>query len=87
MGFVCGGKRLSKEADDSYESINRNIPGRQRRLPSFVIEKGYMDFIERMRAGAAWWIPASKGDIKTAVVLGFNRTKPELVLEKWRAAG
>lgn len=63
-----------------------DIPGRERRLPSFVIERGYMDFIGRMRAEAAWWIPASKGDIKIAVVLGFNRTKPVLVLEEWRAA-
>ncbi|ODM16822.1 hypothetical protein SI65_07787 [Aspergillus cristatus] len=51
-----------------------------------IIERGDMNFIERMRAEAAWWIAASKGDIKIAVVLGVNRTKPELVLEEWRAA-
>jgi len=51
-----------------------------------VIERGDMNSIERMRAAAAWWIAASKGDIKIAVVLGANRTKPELVLEEWGAA-
>lgn len=50
--LYVGGKRSKKEADDSYKPNRRNIPGLKMSLPSFLIERGYMDFIKRMHAEA-----------------------------------
>lgn len=61
-----------------------DLPEGRDELPGLVIERGYMDFIDRMRVEAAWWLIASKGDIRAAIVLAINREKWEIIVEEWR---
>lgn len=85
------GVRYRKEADDSYEPSQMNMPRDQRReLPTIVVHRGYMDFIERYRVEAAWWLIATRGDplrkeIQSVIVIGVERTKPNIVIGDWRA--
>lgn len=55
------GVRYRKEADDSYKPMLQNLPRDQWRiLPTIVVQRGYMDFIERYRVEAKWWLMATR---------------------------
>ena len=72
-----------KAADDSYGPYDEHCVIRF--LPPLVIERGYMEFLPILRGEAVWWLIAGRGEVQAVIVIGINRTKPELVVEEeWR---
>ncbi|XHF98763.1 hypothetical protein AWENTII_002302 [Aspergillus wentii] len=74
----------AKEPDASYQP-RENIPGRDSRWPSVVVEAGLSEGLGRLRIDAQWWLLRSRGQVKLAIVISVNRNEPRILFEQWEA--
>lgn len=71
-----------KQADKSY--LPKRLAEGMNFFPVIAVERGYMDIIDRLRVEAAWWLVASEGNVKVAIVLAIDREKEKIVFEQWK---
>ncbi|RLM00106.1 hypothetical protein CFD26_107920 [Aspergillus turcosus] len=51
--------------------------------PTMVIESGVVASLPRLREDARWWLHNSQGEVQIVLVVGINRQRRKLVVEKW----
>ncbi|GIJ99687.1 hypothetical protein Aspvir_003689 [Aspergillus viridinutans] len=51
--------------------------------PTLVIEAGITASLPRLREEARWWLRNSQGEVRMVLVLGINRQRRTLIIEKW----
>ncbi|PWW76774.1 hypothetical protein C7212DRAFT_363738 [Tuber magnatum] len=71
----------SKEGDSGFRPATRASDD----FPSFMIEVGYSETMEKLRKDAKWWLTASThGPVtKMVIIIKINRDPPALELEVW----
>lgn len=71
-----------KKADAEF--LPRVRPeGRSTKWPSAVIETGYSESNSKLQADARWWLEESAGYVNTAFTIKVQRTRKEVVIQKW----
>ncbi|KAL4800295.1 hypothetical protein BDV19DRAFT_384651 [Aspergillus venezuelensis] len=73
---------ISKEPDASFSPWTLP-PARSRQWPAVVVECGYSESTNHLRAMANLWISNSNGDVKVAIIISIERPRAKIILEKW----
>lgn len=76
------GASSTKEGDGGLKPI----PERKRAndWPVLVIECGVFESLPRLRIDAGWWLVNSTGQVRTVIVISFDRAAEKFRLEKWQ---
>lgn len=89
------GKQLKQIGRTSVETCSRvkspdaafkprKLPnGRSDKWPTIAIEVGCAESLARLQADAGFWITESGVDVKIVLIATVNRTRREIILQKW----
>lgn len=72
----------AKEADSAW-GPRRQIPGRDDKWPTLVLEVGLSENLRRLHIDLKWWFSNSRGQVKVVLVVSIQRKEPKMVLERW----
>ncbi|KAF8540403.1 hypothetical protein BDD12DRAFT_833386 [Trichophaea hybrida] len=78
--YRCSGKR-GKEGDDGFKCSTR-VGGAT--WPNLMIEVGHSEPLSQLRIDARWWLEASNGLTRMAIIIMVTRNPDNLHLEVWR---
>lgn len=68
-GDSTGGPRIARGRKDDW--------------PTLVIEAGYSESLNQLRADMTWWFTTSNHDVKIVLLAKFDHRQREILLEKW----
>ncbi|KAL1846952.1 hypothetical protein Plec18170_008921 [Paecilomyces lecythidis] len=72
----------TKKADQEV-APQKLPPGRSDKWPTLVIEAGFSESKSKLESDGKWWLVESHGDVKTALTIDVNKSRPEIVIQKW----
>jgi hypothetical protein len=79
---TCHGKQgSSKEPNSSYR--NNNLRPQLGSWPSWVVEGGMSDSMQRLRADASWWINHSDGKVQLVILILVRPNRRTIKIETW----
>ncbi|KAK3940458.1 hypothetical protein QBC46DRAFT_125929 [Diplogelasinospora grovesii] len=70
------------EGDSSGCPISQRPGGQD--WPTLVIEAGYSQSLEGLRADMQWWFSASNHQVKIVLLVKLDQSRGEIILEKWQ---
>lgn len=56
----------------------------QKRLAEGMDERRYIDIIDRLRVGNAWWLVASERSVEVIIALAIDSEKEKIVFGQWK---
>ncbi|RSL60856.1 hypothetical protein CEP54_006541 [Fusarium duplospermum] len=68
------------------DSSGRPRNGQGPRWPTFIIEAGYSRALESLRRDAKWWFSASDHQVKIVLLVNFDPSSKDIMIEKWQVA-
>lgn len=80
-GTLYRSQRSSKEGDSSYKNLM--VRSNSGDWPSFVIEAGLSELLQRLRCDAQWWISHSGGQVRIVLLIKVNKAHKHVMIEKW----
>lgn len=73
-----------KEPDECLVPSTRIPTGSTQGWPTMVIETGVSESLPKLRNDADWWFNNSNGAVRIVLVISVNKTRKELIVEKWQ---
>jgi hypothetical protein len=77
---TCVGPNSSKEGDSTYQPKCR--PGKSK-WPTLAFEAELSESLTKLRRDAEWWLTASNGEVKIAIVISIVPAEKSLRIEQW----
>ena len=74
-------KSSSKEADSAFIPLPARADWPA--YPTLIIDSGTPDSLPRLRDDARWWLVASEGQVKIALLVAIDLPAKTIAIEKW----